>query len=199
MATYSKGEDTRDHILKTTRDLLTTQGFRNTSIANIIAATGVKKGNLYYHFPSKEELALAVLEDAKSEFFDFLGDSFQGDDAIAKIINSCDTLLEFLQQRNFVGGCLFGNTALEMTDNNVRFATIIRDVFAHWVELIAGYLRDAQAQEGFQSPIPPVALATTVVATIEGGIMMSRVDGGEGLADCILTLKAILGRPVPPA
>jgi TetR/AcrR family transcriptional repressor of nem operon len=193
MVGISKGQHTRAHILKTTRHLFTTQGFGNTSISTIIAATGVKKGNLYYHFASKEELGLAVLLDAQEEFHDFLDNSFQGGSPIDKIINSCETLLEFLQKQNFVGGCLFGNAALEMSDGNPKFSKIIQDVFDYWTEKIEQRLIEGQADGSFVSPIPLSALATTVVATIEGGIMMSRVSKGKkGLSECVVTLKVIL-------
>jgi TetR/AcrR family transcriptional regulator, transcriptional repressor for nem operon len=193
MAVKSKGQNTRTHILKTTRHLFTTQGFSNTSINTIIAATGVKKGNLYYHFASKEELGLAVLLDAQEEFDGFLNDSFQGENPVDKIINSCETLLSFLQKQNFVGGCLFGNTALEMSDGNLKFGKIIQDVFDHWTAKIEQHLTEGQVDGSFTSSIPIPALATTVVATIEGGIMMSRVSKGQkGLADCVMILKTVL-------
>ncbi len=193
MAAISKGQNTRAHILKTTRHLFTTQGFGNTSISTIIAVTGVKKGNLYYHFASKEELGLAVLLDAQEEFAGFLNDSFQGEKPIDKILNSCEMLLEFLQKQNFVGGCLFGNTALEMSDGNSRFGIIIQDVFDYWTAKIEQHLIEGQDDGSFVSSIPISALATTVVATIEGGIMMSRVSKGKkGLADCVVTLRGVL-------
>lgn len=193
MAAKSKGQTTRAHILKTTRHLFTTQGFSNTSVNTIIAATGVKKGNLYYHFPSKEELGIAVLLDAQEEFIGFLNDSFQGENPVDKIIHSCEMLLEFLQKKNFVGGCLFGNTALEMSDGNSKFGKIIQDIFDHWTAKIEQHLTEGQVDGSFQNSIHIPALATTVVATIEGGIMMSRVSKGQkGLADCVMILKTIL-------
>ncbi|MBN4068998.1 TetR/AcrR family transcriptional regulator, partial [Desulfotalea psychrophila] len=60
MALSEKSKKTQDHVLKTTRAILMANGFHNTTINDIIKATGVKKGNLYYHFSSKEEICLAV-------------------------------------------------------------------------------------------------------------------------------------------
>ncbi len=129
----------------------------------------------------------------KEEFCGFLDDSFQGKSPITKIINSCETLLDFLQKQNVVGGCLFGNTALEMSNGNSKFSKIIQDVFDYWTALIEQRLTEGRAEGSFLSPIPLPALATTVVATIEGGIMMSRISKGKkGLADCVVTLKTIL-------
>ncbi|OKY74081.1 MAG: hypothetical protein BM485_15825 [Desulfobulbaceae bacterium DB1] len=193
--TASKGEITRNHILKTTRKLLIEKGFYHTAISEIIQASGVKKGNLYYHFAGKEELGLAVLQDARDEFFVFLEKSFQGDDPIEKVIRSCEAILTEQKKNNFVGGCLFGNTALEMSDNNDRFAVVINEVFSVWTDVLEHYFEDARKREILLSPIPSRLLAKTVVAVIEGGIMMSRVSKKEtDLADCVRSLKMILGK-----
>ncbi len=191
----SKGEMTRNHILKTTRKLLVEKGFYNTAVSEIIEASGVKKGNLYYHFASKEELGLAVLEDARDEFFAFLEKSFQGGDPIEKVISSCEAILAEQKKNNFVGGCLFGNTALEMSDNNDRFAVVINEVFSVWTDVLRSHFEEARQGEILLSPIPSRLLAKTVVAAIEGGIMMSRVRKNEtDLVDCLQSLKIIMGR-----
>ena len=189
----TKGQKTRTHILKESRRLFTIQGFQNTSISEIIAATGVKKGNLYYHFPSKEELGLAVLIDARDEFFSILDDSLKGEDPVLRIINSCNSIMALMQQTNFVGGCLFGNTALEMTDSNSRFGKIIQEVFSHWTDRIEHELRQAAESGLLTNPIPPDALATAIVAILEGGIMLSRVyKNKNSLEDCILTIRTLI-------
>ncbi len=189
-----KGEVTREHIIRQSRRLFTLHGFQNTSINAIIEATGVKKGNLYYHFPSKEALGLAVLLDARDEFFQILEESLQGEDPLSRVVNSCKVIMDLMQEANFVGGCLFGNTALEMTDTNSRFAGIIREVFSSWSDLLEKNFRQACEDGLLASPIPPSALATAVVAIMEGGIMISRVyKNRSGLEDCILAVRALLG------
>jgi TetR/AcrR family transcriptional repressor of nem operon len=191
----SKGEITRDYIIKTTRRILVAQGFHNTSINDIINATGVKKGNLYYYFAGKEDLCFAVLQNAKEEFFSFLDQSFQGNDPIDKIIHSCEAILQEQQQQQFVGGCLFGNVALEMSDCNERFAAVIHEVFTSWTEKFASFLEEAGENGSLASRVSPRQLAKTLVAAVEGGIMMSRVSKSKSdLEDCLSVLKIMLGR-----
>jgi len=195
MPITSKGEKTRDHILKTTRKILVAQGFHNTSISAVIEATGVKKGNLYYHFASKEDLGLAVLEDAKDEFFSFLAKALAGRDPIEKIINSCEAIFAEQKKNNFVGGCLFGNTALEMTDSNEKFSEVIQEVFSHWTGLLAEYLDEARTASLLPPATQPQLLAKTVVATLEGAIMMSRVSKDKkDLDDFLTAITGLLGR-----
>ncbi len=195
MAQMKKGEKTRDHILKTTRAILVAHGFHSTSISDIIKATGVKKGNLYYHFASKEDIGLAVLEDAKEEFFVFLGQSFQGDSPCAKVYNSCQAIFAEQKKNNFVGGCLFGNAALEMSDSNPRFSLVLQDVFSRWVDEVDHHLSMAGEACFLHVNLAPRLLAKAIVAVIEGGIMMSRVSKDSAdLEDCLAVIGAILGR-----
>ncbi len=194
MAEMKKGEKTRDHILKTTRAILVANGFHNTSISDIIKATGVKKGNLYYHFASKEDLGLAVLQDAKEEFFKFLSQSLQGDSPCAKVINSCQAIFAEQGKNNFVGGCLFGNAALEMSDCNPHFSEVLQEVFSSWVAELDRHLAADGVDCSLRGNVSPRVLAKTIVATIEGGIMMSRVSKDQAdLDDCLAVIAAMVG------
>lgn len=193
MPATSKGEKTRDHILKATRKILVTHGFHNTSINAVIEATGVKKGNLYYHFTSKDDLGLAVLLDAKDEFFSFLSKALNGRDPLEKIINSCKAIFAEQKKNNFVGGCLFGNTALEMTDSKPEFGLVIQDVFDQWTKTLEVLLVEARGSGILNSRSPEKLLAKSVVAMVEGAIMMSRVSKSEkDLRDFLKAIKNIL-------
>ncbi len=193
MKSTKKGGQTRDKILKCTRKLLITRGFYNTSINDIIKATGVKKGNLYYHFASKEDLGIAVLQDAKDEFFQLLDAAFSGSTPLEQVNNFLEAILNEQRKKNFVGGCLFGNTALEMSDNNSGFARIINKLFIRWSNIIEGHLREAVKRGELISDFAPHQLSKLIIAAIEGGIMMSRVSKNEkDLMDCIESLKRLL-------
>ena len=190
----TKGEKTREHILKKSRKLFTLHGFQNTSINEVIAATKVKKGNLYYHFPSKEELGLAVLIDAADEFSIILDKSLVGESPTQKIVNSCQTIMELMQQTNFVGGCLFGNTALEMSGSTPRFREILQKLFSNWSKRLELEILKAGKIKTLPLPSSPTVLATSIVALLEGGIMLSRVyQDSDALKECIVTIKTMLG------
>lgn len=195
MSEASKGAKTKDKILKDARKLLATRGFNNTTISDIIHATGVKKGNLYYHFASKENLGLAVLEDAKGDFFKLLEGSFTGKNPLEKILTSVKTIYLEIKKTSLVGGCLFGNTALEMSDTNPRFADIIQSVFDYWILRLEEFIRQGQSEKSIHDRTSPRMLAKLVVATVEGFIMMARVSKNENdLTDSLVILKQLLKR-----
>jgi len=58
----SKAEQTRQRIIKQAAKLFNQQGFAGASMAELMAATGLKKGGIYNHFTSKDELAIAAFD-----------------------------------------------------------------------------------------------------------------------------------------
>jgi len=81
-----------------------------------------------------------------------------------------------------------------MSDSNPRLSQLIGEVFRGWVELVAEVIREAKDTGDLKLQVPPKALAKHIVATIEGGIMMSRLSkNGDDLRDCLNSIRAILG------
>ena len=104
MNASTKGEITKARVLQTASRLINEKGFCNTSINDIIQATGVKKGNLYFHFSSKEDLSLAVLEEANKQFIAFLSRSLRGERPLERLANLFDAVFEKQSRTLFVGG-----------------------------------------------------------------------------------------------
>ena len=55
--------DLRPLILKAAASLFRDHGYTATSLRNIAARVGIKAGSIYYHFPSKELIAVEVLKE----------------------------------------------------------------------------------------------------------------------------------------
>jgi TetR/AcrR family transcriptional repressor of nem operon len=129
MIKETKGQITRQKIIDAAASVVVSRGFNNTSINDIIQASGVKKGSVYFHFPGKEEIGIAILEDARNNFREFMVQSAVGETPEEKISNYLDAVMQHQRESCFVGGCLFGNTALEMSDLNPRFLRITQEFF----------------------------------------------------------------------
>lgn len=56
-----RGDTARDEILDAAAELFTTRGFATTSTHQIAEAVGIRQASLYYHFPSKTEIFLTLL------------------------------------------------------------------------------------------------------------------------------------------
>ncbi len=81
-----------------------------------------------------------------------------------------------------------------MSDSNPRLSELIGTVFERWTGLVAEVLRQACDAGDLTMSVPPELFAKHIVATIEGGIMMSRLSkNGDDLRDCLNSLRVALG------
>ncbi|HMK35491.1 MAG TPA: TetR/AcrR family transcriptional regulator [Desulfomonilaceae bacterium] len=101
----AKGEITKNKILQTAGKLFRKQGYAGTSIDDICSESGVKRGNIYFYFTSKEEIAQAAIEDAVSKHLPFLEILTAGeDDPLKKIELMIDGIVNYHAAR----GCKAG-------------------------------------------------------------------------------------------
>lgn len=189
----SKGEQTRENILIEASRLFELQGFRATSLSDLQAATGLKKGALYFHFANKNEIGQAVLERSKAELETLLDKTLVGETPGACLENFFAGILAWQAELKFCGGCIFGNIALEMGDSDTLFASFVDEVFNAWIARIAQVITAGQAAGEISSELSAEVLASHVVAATEGGIMLSRLKKNEQpLKDCFAVVRRLL-------
>lgn len=190
---------TRERLLDETVRLVQRQGFGPTSVNEVLQAAGVKKGTLYYHFPGKEELGLAVLERARDDFLAFLDSALAGSTPMESLERFFKAALHKHRKTGFVGGCLWGNTALETSDSNPAYAGLVAQVFDEWICRIERVIHSGQQAGQIRTDRRAAELAHLVVACIEGGIMMSRLTKQDGpLRNCLESLRVLLAPETSP-
>jgi len=195
----AKGPEIKEMVLQKAEKLFHRKGFRSTSVNDLVSATGVKRGSLYFHFPGKRKLGLAVLERERDRFTEFIRRALQGPTAWARLDGFLQAAFAKHQESDFVGGCLWGNTALEMADEDPQYARLVAGVFEEWVGRIEAVVAQGQRAGEMRTDLPARALAQHVVATVEGGIMLSRLAKDPGpLRDCLNGLRGILQLPSQP-
>jgi TetR/AcrR family transcriptional repressor of nem operon len=192
----TKGDKVKEHILRKASKVFQRRGFRATSVNDLIVATGVKKGSLYFHFPGKRGLALAVLQKERDEFQQFLHESLTGSTPRERLEGFFDAALAKHRKKRFVGGCLWGNTALEMSDEDSQYARVVIEVFDMWTALIDTVIADGQKEGQIRSDLSSHVLAHQVIASIEGGIMLSRLSKTDiPFRACLDGLRIFLSAP----
>ncbi|MBI4557095.1 MAG: TetR/AcrR family transcriptional regulator [Candidatus Hydrogenedentes bacterium] len=184
---------TKDRLIDDAERLIQRRGFSATSVNDVLAVTGVTKGALYHHFPGKDDLELAVLKRAGEAFLRWLDDVLLGPSPRESLRHFFTCALEHHQREQFVGGCLFGNTALEMSDVSRRHTDYVDGVFREWSNRLETVICAGQRGGQIREDFPAQDLALMVVATIEGGIMLSRLCKNERpLRSCLDSLVAFL-------
>jgi len=167
----------KEKVIDSAQELFHLNGFQNTSIDNILKSTRVTKSNLYYHFKSKEELGLLILEKRINEYEKkFFADTF-GNTSISpekRLKNFYKKVTAFHKNLNCRSGCPFGNLALEMSDINENFRLMLSEFFNHWQKIIEGCIKEGIRQKEFRRDISPKTISQLIISHLEGAIMMAK-------------------------
>jgi len=171
----SKGEKTRQRIVAEAAALFNQRGFEGGSMADLMAATGLEKGGIYRHFSTKEELAAEAFDYAWQAATDVRMHDL---DSVA---NSVDKLKRFMS--NFIerrpsvpGGCPLLNTAIEADDGNPILRERARKAFRQWQDRLSEIVRTGLKRKEIRSGVDPKKLATLIIASLEGALMVSRLE-----------------------
>jgi TetR/AcrR family transcriptional repressor of nem operon len=196
----TKGERTRQEIVRNAAPIFNTKGYEGTSLSDLMAATGLQKGGIYRHFASKEELA--------AEAFDYAwGKAVSGRlDGVSDVSNSVDRIkrmiANFVERRSglVAGGCPLLNTAIEADDGNPLLRSRARKALRAWSERIVEVVKEGKRKQEIDARTDPRRLSQLIIGSLEGALMISRIDTNDGaLADARAFLNEYLEEKVRAA
>lgn len=170
--------ETREHIIQQAAPIFNRKGFAATSMADIMAATGLKKGGIYNHFQSKDELAIAAfdfyIELIRAEYRTVVKQERHSIPRLNAIVTVfCDILSDpnsFIQ-----GGCPILNTSVDSADTHPLLRQRSQQAMDGWRRLIRKIIIFGIRHQELKEAINPENTATFVIASLEGALMMSRL------------------------
>jgi AcrR family transcriptional regulator len=156
----AKGEDRKQRILEVAQRLLTRNGWRNTTLAQIAGEAGVSPAGLLHHFESKEQLLHAVL-DARDADDD--AHANRAGDLIAEIAQVAD---RFHRAPELVGTftVLLAENILPDAPLHDRLLTRYRDA----VDIITKLIRRGQEAGRYRADMDPAVKAVEILAFVNG-------------------------------
>ena len=163
-------DQTRAAILEAAFHEIHAHGFQAASLERILSQTGVTKGALYHHFPSKHALGLAVVEEVISEmiFQQRMGGLAETDDPVGVMVEKIEAFaLEFDPQLAALG-CPMNNLIQEMSPLDEDFHDRLTAILENWRELVAKALKRGKARGAVRADLDCDAAALFIVASIQG-------------------------------
>jgi AcrR family transcriptional regulator len=162
--------DSRDRMIQSAALLFRENGYSGTGFRDVIEHSGAPRGSIYHHFPGgKEQLAAETMAWAAGVIERRIARAAEGGDPIAALGIFVDSWREVLEDSNFRAGCPVVAVAAE-ADAGSTATDAAAAAFTRWQDLIGRSLLDAGV-----SRTDARRLATTVVAAIEGAILLCRV------------------------
>ncbi|MBK6742953.1 MAG: TetR/AcrR family transcriptional regulator [Hydrogenophilales bacterium] len=171
--------DTRSRILATARDMFHSRSYADVGIQEICEGARVQKGSFYHFFPSKRDLALAVIDDMADDWaHGFVAEAF---DLALPPVERLDYMIDaayYWQKASSdlegrMPGCLFGNLALEMSTRDDVMRARLNAVFDKARDKFMTALDEAVGI-GALAAMDSEATASAMLAYLEGVILLAK-------------------------
>lgn len=172
----AKGEETREHILRQAAAVFNRLGYAGASVSDLEAATGLRTGGIYRHFPGgKEALAREAFRHAVRHFDErFEAAAAAPGDAIDRLHAVVAVYRRHAVEPPLPGGCPVMNVAIEHdAGGSAELRRQARRAMDHWLALVRTIVADGQARGELRPEPAPETVATMVLATMEGAIMLA--------------------------
>lgn len=169
--------EARRRLLETADRLFYQDGIRAVGIDRIIAEAGVAKMSLYKHFPSKDDLILAVLKHREDTVLEFFRSAMErhGKKAKTPLRAFFAALKDFFESPGF-RGCPFQNAAVELADPAHPGTEFVRGHKQRFSEFLRGLVEQSVGKAAAK-------VAPAVNILVEGAIITAVMQGDPDAAD----------------
>ena len=171
--------DTRQRLLDAAQALIYASSYHEVGVQQICDHAGVRKGSFYYFFPSKRELALAVLDQSHALMQDTLINRAFAPDLppLARIERFLTSLYDFHKQvkqnSGYVLGCPFGNIGCEMSTQDEALRSKVDEILSAAEAPFATALDEAVVN-GELPAMDTAAAACALFAYTEGIVLYAK-------------------------
>lgn len=173
-----KGDRTRELIIMKSAQLFNQQGYAGSSLNDIIAATGIKKGGIYRHFSSKDEIALEAYNYAASTVGRSISEAVDLEESAAgRLLAFFRVYEDVVNNPPFIGGCPLQNTAVESDDTHPALRERAQSGLHDVMDMMKRIIKEGIQSGEFHENIDVDALASFAFSLLEGGIMLSKLEG----------------------
>jgi len=190
----AKGARTRARIVEAAAGLVHDQGVSATTVEDVRAAAGIGGSQLYHYFTDKEALVRAVA-DRQADLV--VNASAQADlGTVEGLWAWRDQVLAHADAAQGAGGCPLGSLGSQVAETDEDARQRVAAGFHRWSNTLREGMRDLHAVGKLTLGTDPDDLAATLLATLQGGLLLAQVSRDTAplttALDTLLTL-AIAG------
>ena len=168
-------QKTQAKIVEKAEQMIRLRGYEGTSLNDLVAKAGVSKGAFFHYYPNKQAISAQIIDKYAAEQLVGLAEKhLTGTSSVkAGIRNWIGAIYETYKAYGFKGGCLMGNLALELSDQNEAAREAIKGHFLELENLLVSYLKPAEAQG--KLAMESRQLARLLIASIQGMTLLTKV------------------------
>src|SRR5271155_1547461 len=167
-----KGARTRARIVEEAAALIHERGVAGTTLEDVKVAAEVSGSQMYHYFPDKNELVQAVIDYQAEAIVTRNRQVLAGANGVEAWRNMVITAAKRTKAK---GGCQLGSLVGQLAENDPEARALIAAGFDQWAAAIGDGLRSLHADGKLPSGTDPDDLATTLLATLQGGLLLAQV------------------------
>ena len=176
----SKADKTKELIIERTAGIFNTKGFAGTSLTDMTDVTGLTKGSIYGNFKNKDEVAIEAFKFNLQTMNDLFSSEMAKKDTFRdKLLVYCEVVGEFSESKFPIGGCPILNTAVESDDTHPELKRRAQKALLGWKDKIVLLLKSGMEMGEFRNGLNPEQIAVTILALLEGAIMIRKVTDNQ--------------------
>jgi TetR/AcrR family transcriptional regulator, transcriptional repressor for nem operon len=187
-----KGERTRARIVGAAAGLIHERGVAGTTLDDVRAAAEVSGSQLYHYFADKDELVQAVIDHQADTIVGNQQDAALG--TIEGLRAWRDMVIAEAKSAGGQGGCPLGSLGSQLAESDPQARGLVAAGFGRWSTAISDGLRTLCAAGHLPAGIDPDDLAVTLLAALQGGLLLAQVQRDtrplETAIDTILALAS---------
>lgn len=174
----SKADKTKQFIIEKTAPIFNMKGYAGTSLTDMTEATGLTKGSIYGNFENKDEVACAAFDYNLSRVGNTIGRLMEAQTSYRdKLLVYVHVYENFLKEPFPQGGCPILNTAIEADDTHPVLKEKALKAITAWKDRIAGLVNKGIENKEFSPAVNAEQVALTIIAMIEGAVMITKLSG----------------------
>ena len=186
MATRARGERTRQDIINAALRLFAVHGYQATSTTDIIEAVSISKGAFYHHFKSKQDLALTVLDQMRSQYDEMVAQPTQQQpDPAARLGQMIHTLVELNGSGRWNNCLLLSRLVQETAELDGPLKERVVATIEWLVDFGAESVIQAQQAGVLSGSLDPRELSRLILSAVLGAV------SGEELSENVVTLRGV--------
>ena len=162
-----RGTETRRRILEVAAQAFADRGYAGTSVSDVLKASGVTKGGFYFHFPSKEALALATLRHKQEQWAgSVMAAVLRHPGAVDQLDAMVEALCDLHQQDP---SCrVISRLCNELGDEHPELRPQLGTQLTTWMDMVAGVIRKGQDEGDIRPDVEPAVAAEVAVESFIG-------------------------------
>jgi TetR/AcrR family transcriptional regulator, transcriptional repressor for nem operon len=184
----SRGAATRSRIVAAAAELMHVQGVAATTIDEVLAASSTSKSQFYQHFDDKSELVYEVITLRADEILAWQRLRLEKVDSFRGLRQWRDAMVQRCALRRGFWGCELGSLAAELSDTDDRARVSLAAHFSQWHLMLAAALERMRDAGVLRAEVDVRALATGLLAAVEGGYLLSQTAHDPRLMQMALNM-----------